>query len=111
MAATINPTTITVTDASASAQQVTSFKILVGTVSGGPYSASAATIPTSSFSASGSNLVCPFSAATFSPALNPDTTYFAVCEAVNAAGSSGNSPEASFFLEPAPSSPTALAFS
>ena len=101
----LNPSTITIVDANAAAQSVTAFKMLVGVTTGGPYSTSAASIPLSSFTNSSGSYSCPWATATFSPALTAGN-YFAVTEAVNAVGSSTNSPEAAFTLESAPSPPT-----
>jgi hypothetical protein len=111
MAATINPSTISINDPVAATQGVTSFKLLVGTASGGPYTTSSAVIPVSAFTLNNGVYSCAFSAASFSPALSPFTVYFAVSEATSASGTSGGSPEASFQLETAPSAPTLLAFS
>lgn len=112
MAATINPNTVSITDPNITLENVTSFKVLVGTISGGPYTFSSAAVPVSSLTAGANGLESgPFSSLVFSPPLKSFTTYFAVAEAVNAIGVSGNSPEASFLLETAPSAPTLLAFS
>jgi len=107
---TVNPNTIQIGDPSAASQGVTSFKLMVGTVSGGPYTFSSAVIPVSAFTLTNGVYSCAFSAASFAPALSPFTTYFAVSEATNATGTSGGSPEASFQIEAAPSAPVSLAF-
>jgi hypothetical protein len=108
MTATVNPTTLTVGDSSLVAQNVTSLKVLVGTTTGGPYTTSTGTVPNSALTDSAAGATGPFSAVTFSPALANFVTYFAVCEVVNAQGNSGNSPEASFILQTAPSTPTSF---
>jgi hypothetical protein len=105
-AVVINPKTVTIGDASIAAQDVTSFLILVGTVTGGPYTFSTGTLPNSSLTDSATGATGPFSAITWSTALADSTVYYAVCEAVNAAGDSTNSPEAAFQLLVAPSPPT-----
>lgn len=112
MTAEVNPTTITVTDPNVVAQAVVAIKLLVGTTSGGPYTAATATVPVSSFTAGAAGAYsCPFASVTFSPALEPFTTYYMVAEADNSAGVSGNSPEVSFSLVSVPSAPTGLALS
>lgn len=108
MTAVVNPQTVTIGDPSISAQNVTSFKVLVGTATGGPYTTSVGTLPNSALTDSATGATGPFSAITFSPALQSFTTYFAVCEAVNAQGASGNSPEVEFLLETAPTAPTSF---
>ena len=111
MTAVVNPNTINITDANAVAQGVTDFKVLVGTSSGGPYTASSAKVNVSAMTLNGSVYSCPFSVLTFSPALQSFTTYFAVVEAENSIGASGVDPvEASFQIETAPSAPTAISF-
>ena len=112
MSIVVNPVKISITDPNVTLENVTSFTILVGTVSGGPYTTSSASVPLSSLTPGANGLETePFSALTFSPALKPFTTYFCVAEAVNAQGVSGNSPEVSFSLASVPSAPTALSFS
>jgi hypothetical protein len=103
-----DPTTITIGDANIAAQSVTSFKILVGTTTGGPYTTSTGTLPNSALTDSATGATGPFSAVTFSPALSPNVTYFMVCEAVNASGASGNSPEVEVEVLSAPSTPTSF---
>ena len=112
MTVDVNPVTVTVTDPSVVAQAVTAIKLLVGTASGGPYTAATATVPLSSLTAGAAGTYsCPFASVTFSPALSPFTTYFMVAEADNSAGVSGNSPEVSFSLVSVPSAPSGLALS
>jgi hypothetical protein len=110
MMPTVNPQSFTVTDANAAAEAVTTFSVLVGTTPGGPYATSKATIPLNTMTNAGGAYTAPFSALTFNPALSQFTTYYAVSQAVNAQGSSGNSPEASFQIEALPTAPTALSF-
>jgi uncharacterized membrane protein len=111
MTVVVNPKSFSVGDANVAAEGVTSFKMLVGTATGGPYTVSSASVPVSSLTLNGSVYTGNWSLLNFSPALSPFVTYFAVAEAVNAEGASGNSPEASFSLETAPSAPTSLALS
>lgn len=108
MALVLNPKTFTITDANVAAQEVTSFTVLVGTTTGGPYTTSTASAPLATLTVSGSTYAAAYTSLTFSPALSEGVTYFAVVEAVNAAGVSGNSPEVSFSLLAAPSAPTAF---
>ena len=106
----VNPQSFTVTDTVVAAQGVTQFDLVVGTTSGGPYTASKATVLVSSLTAGANGTyVGVFSALSFSPALSPFTTYFMVAEAQNSSGTSGGSPEASFQIETAPTAPTGLA--
>lgn len=109
MAAVLNPTGFTITDTAAQAQNVTAITIMVGTASGGPY--------THSYPITGAELSAGLASGTFTGTLASigETlgagTYFAVCTATNAAGTSGVSPEASFQVLSVPSAPTNLAFS
>jgi hypothetical protein len=106
-----NPTTITIGDPNIAAQGVTSFKILVGTVSGGPYTTSVGTVPNASLTDSATGATGPLAAATFVPPLVPFTTYYAVCEAVDAQGASTNSPEAAWTFTTVPGAPTSFTVS
>lgn len=110
MATITNPTTVNITDAEVVAQGVTDFKVLVGTASGGPYTLSSAQVNVSAMTLNGSVYSAPFASLTFSPALSPFVTYFAVAEAQNSSGTSGGSPEASFQNLAAPSAPTGFSF-
>lgn len=111
MTAVVNPNTVNITDANVVAQGVTDFKVLVGTASGGPYTASSAKVNVSAMTNNSGVYSCPFSALVFSPALANFTTYFVVVEAENAQGASGVDPvEASFQIETAPTPPTAISF-
>lgn len=104
-----NPSTVTITDTSAASQSVTSYKVLVGTATGGPYTTSSASVSLASMTDNAGVYTTPFASLAFSPALANFTNYFAVVEAVNAQGASGNSPEVSFSLVSVPSAPTAFA--
>lgn len=106
----INPKTITIGDASISAQSVTSFNVLVGTVSGGPYTTLSGTLPNASLTDSATGASGPFADIAWgaTPPAN-FTTYYLVVQAVNAQGASGDSPEVGFLLATAPSAPTSLA--
>lgn len=106
-----NPKTITIGDASISAQLVTSFNVLVGTVSGGPYTALTGSLPNSSLTDSPTGASGPFADITWSTAPANFTDYYLVVQAVNAQGASGNSPEVGFSLVTAPSAPTSLVLS
>jgi hypothetical protein len=106
-----NPTVVTVGDASISAQSVTSFRVLAGTVTGGPYTSLVGTVPNSSLTDSATGATGPFADITWTPAPTPFVTYFCVVESVNAQGDSVNSPEAAFLLDTAPSAPVSLVFS
>lgn len=107
----VNPKTVTIGDASISAQSVTSFNVLAGTVSGGPYTTLTGTLPNSALTDSASGASGAFSAIAWVTQPTNFTTYFLVVQAVNAQGASGNSPEAGFLLETAPTAPTSLALS
>jgi len=107
----INPKTFAIGDPNVVAEGDTAFVLKVGTVSGGPYTASSATVLISSLTNGSGTYTGSWSSLSFSPALNPFTTYFMVAEAQNAQGVSGNSPEASFSLATAPAAPTALVIS
>lgn len=108
MAAVINPTGFTITDATAQANGVTGLTINVGTVSGGPYP--------HSYQVTAAELAAGLASGTFTGTLASigETlgagTYFAVATATNAAGVSAPSPEASFQVLPVPVAPTALSF-
>ena len=108
MTVVVNPKGFQITDAAAAAQGVTSFNVLVGTATGGPYTASSASVALSALTLASGVYSGTWSELTYSPALAPFTIYFAVAEAVNAEGVSGNSPEATFQIETAPSAPTAF---
>ena len=107
----MNPKTVVVTDNLVTTEGDTAFVLKVGTVSGGPYTASSATVQISGLAVSNGAYTANWSAITWAPALNPFTTYFMVAEAQNAQGVSGNSPEASFSLATAPAAPTSLVLS
>lgn len=111
MATVLNPTTVSVTDTAAATQAVTSYRIMVATTTGGPYSASSAIIPLSSMTNTAGIYTIPFASVAFSPALVDFQNYFAVVEAINSSGTSGGSPEASFQIVSAPQAPTAFSFS
>ena len=107
----INPKTFAIGDPNVVAEGDTAFVLKVGTVSGGPYTASSATAQISSLTNGSGVYTGNWGQLTFSPALSPFTTYFMVAEAQNAQGVSGNSPEASFSLATAPAAPTSLVLS
>ena len=104
MAAIINPTTFTITDALITAQGVTGFLVKFSQTSGGPYTLTA-TVPTADINASAGTVTGTL--ASLNTTLAPGN-WFAVSEAVNAAGDSTNSPEAAFTIEAVPSAPTAF---
>lgn len=108
MTVAINPKGFQITDAAAASQGVTSFTVSVGTATGGPYTASSASVALSALTLSSGVYSGTWGQLAFSPALSPFVTYFAVVDAVNAIGGSGNSPEASFSIEVAPSAPTSF---
>jgi hypothetical protein len=104
----LNPNTITITDAKVITDAITSFVVKAATVSGGPYTASQVSLPLSSLTVNAGVATGPLPpAALWTPPLS-NGTYFIVAEAVNAAGVSGNSPEATFQELALPSAPTAL---
>ena len=102
----LNPTNFTVSDPVASAENVTGVTILVGTVSGGPY--------THSYPLTAAEISAGLASGSFTGTLAsigetlPRGTYFAVAKATNAVGASGNSPEVTFQVETAPSAPVSL---
>ena len=108
MSALVNPKSLSITDTAAAAETVTSFNVLVGTASGGPYTTSSASVALSALTDVSGVYSGAWSLLSFSPALSHNVTYFAVCQADNAGGASGNSPEVSFSLVAAPSAPTAF---
>jgi hypothetical protein len=108
MATVLNPKIVTIGDANIAAQSVTSFNVLVGTSTGGPYTTSTGTLPNSSLTDSGTGATGPFSAISFSPALSNFVNYYAVCQAVNSQGASTDSPEVEFQIQSLPTAPTAF---
>ena len=104
----INPAQFHIGDSLVSTEGDTAFLVKVGTTTGGPYTVSSASVAISALTLSGSVYTGNWSQLTFSPALNPFTTYFAVAETQNAQGVSGGSPEASFSIATAPAAPTSL---
>ena len=110
MTATVNPVNMNVGDTSAAAQGVTAFKVLLGTQSGGPYTAAATSVALSAMTDNAGVYTVAMAALTWNPPLQNGVTYFAVCEAENAGGLSPNSPEASFQMVSAPTAPTSLSF-
>jgi hypothetical protein len=111
MTVVVNPKTVVVTDNNVAIEGDTAFVLKLGTVSGGPYTASSATVPIAGLPVAGGAYSVSWGSITWAPALNPFTTYFMVAEAQNAQGVSGNSPEASFSLAAAPLPPIGLAIS
>lgn len=101
----LNPVNFNIVDTVASAQGVTSITINVGVATGGPYT-------TASFKLTAAEISAGLAAGTFTGTLAsvgdalPAGNYFAVCTATNATGTSGNSPEAAFTVQAAPSPPT-----
>lgn len=103
MATITNPTTFTITDAKITADNVTGFQILFGKTTGGPYTLTAP-VPTADINASAGTATGTI--ASLNENLAPGN-WFAVAQAINAAGNSTNSPEASFVIvPPLPSPPT-----
>jgi len=102
-----NPTTFTITDAKASAEKVTAFRLLLSQTQGGPYTLSS----TDDALASLTQGTDPSGQATYTgtiAALNlglAPGTWYAVAEAKNAGGYSANSPEVAFDVVPPPPSP------
>lgn len=107
--ATVNPNFMNVGDASAVADGVTEFDVMVGTQTGGPYTASTATAPIGQMTDNAGIWTIAFNKLTFNPAL-PNGTFFAVAVAKSPGGTSGNSPEASFQVAGTPTAPTSLSF-
>ena len=105
MAVVLNPTTFNITDTLASVQSITGLKILVGTVSGGPYTAGTFNLTAAEVSAGLASGNFTGTLASIGENLGPGT-YFAVAEAVNTAGTSANSPEVSIQVLAAPTAPT-----
>lgn len=108
MSVTVNPKGFSITDAAAAAQNVTSFNVMVGTATGGPYTAATASVALSALTLANGVYTGTWSELTFAPALSSFTNYFAVVEAVNAQGVSGPSPEVEFQVETVPTAPTAF---
>jgi hypothetical protein len=100
--AVVNPTQFTITDASITAQGVTGFQIKFGQVSGGPYTLTAQ-VPASDINASAGTVTGTIASLNTTLAAG---NWFAVSEAINAAGVSTNSPEAAFTIEAVPGAPT-----
>ena len=102
MAAVINPTAFTITDPSITAQNVTGFQILFGKTSGGPYTLTAQ-VPAADINASTGIVTGTIASLNETLAAG---NWFAVSQAINAAGDSTDSPEAAFTIEAPPSAPT-----
>jgi hypothetical protein len=111
MTTVINPKQFQIGDSLVSTEGDTAFVLQVGTTTGGPYTASSATVLISSLSLANNVYTGNWSSLTWAPALKPFTTYFLVAEAQNAIGVSGGSPEQSFSLATAPAPPTSLVLS
>jgi hypothetical protein len=104
------PKTFTITDAVAQTENVTEFNILIGTISGGPYPVTCKVSPADVATEEATGLV---SVATANlspvPTFQDGGTYYAVANAVNATGTSPNSPEFGFKVPlPLPSAPTSF---
>lgn len=107
MANVPNPTTFTITDAKASAEKVTAFRVLLSQTQGGPYTLSSTDDALSSLTqgtdASG-NATYTGTIASLNLGLAAGT-WFAVAQAKNSGGYSANSPEVAFDIVPPPPSP------
>lgn len=100
-----NPTTFTIVDPTLAADSVTGFRLLFGQVSGGPYPLSSTDDALSSLTTNADGSVTG-KFVDLNTKLAPGT-WFAVSEAKNTAGYSGNSPEISFVIDaPVPNPPT-----
>jgi hypothetical protein len=98
-----NPKTFTITDPAITAENVTGFQVLFGRTSGGPYTLTAQ-VPTADIDAAAGTVTGTIASLESNLAAG---AWFAVAEAVNAGGTSANSPEAAFtIVPPAPSAPT-----
>lgn len=104
MTGVTNPKTFTITDANVAQDQVTSFLILLGQQSGGPYTLSAAA-DLAALSVNGDQITGTFDQ--LHQQLAPGQ-WFGVVQAVNNSGkTSDNSPEVAFVIEaPKPSAPS-----
>lgn len=107
---TINPTTMNVGDAQAAAEGVTAFKVSLGTQSGGPYTAHTGSAPIAGLTPNNGVYAVPMSSIVWDSALSNGVEYFAVVQAENSGGTSGNSPEATFSLVVVPTAPASLSF-
>lgn len=100
-----NPTTFTIVDPTLSADNVTAFKLLFGQAAGGPYPLSSTDDALTSLTTNTDGSVTG-KFVDLNTKLAPGT-WFAVAEAKNAAGYSGNSPEARFVIDaPVPNPPS-----
>jgi hypothetical protein len=98
-----NPTTFTITDPDITSDNVTGFQVLFGQTSGGPYTLTAQVPQADIDAATG---VASGTLAGLNQQLAPGTWY-AVAQAINAAGDSPNSPEVEIVITPAlPHAPT-----
>lgn len=100
-----NPQTFTIIDPTLTADNVTAFKVLFAQVARGPYLLASTDDAITSFTTNPDGSVTG-KIVDLNTKLAPGT-WFAVAEAKNAAGYSGNSPEISFIIDPpVPSDPT-----
>jgi hypothetical protein len=106
MTVPVNPQTFTITDPSITADNVTGFRVLFSQTSGGPYTIPV-TVPPADIDAAAGTVTGKVS--DLNAQLSPGP-WFAVAEAVNAAGDSPNSPEAELIVLPLPKAPTAFIF-
>jgi hypothetical protein len=107
MASITNPTSFTITDAKITSDNVTGFQILFGRVTGGPYTLMAQ-VPNADINAAAGTATGTISS--LNETLAPGN-WFAVAQAINAAGDSANSPEAELtIVPPLPSPPTGFSF-
>jgi hypothetical protein len=100
----LNPTTFTITDATAKADGVTAITVHVGTTTGGPYP-TAFPITSGELSAGMASGNFTGTLASIGDSLGAGT-YFAVATATNPTGVSGNSPEVTFQVLALPQAPT-----
>lgn len=102
----VNPTTFTITDPTFVTDEVTGMKLLFGSATGGPYPTSV-NVPASDITAEVGGVVTG-KIADLHLTL-PGGIYYAVAEAVNSAGVSGNSPEyGPIQILPLPAAPTSF---
>ena len=101
----VNPKSFTITDPTFVADQVTSMNLCFGTAKGGPYPTVVA-VPAADITAEVGGVVTG-TFASLNETLAPGIWY-GVAQAVNGAGTSGNSPEYEFQILPLPAAPTSF---
>jgi hypothetical protein len=110
MTAVVNPTIFTITDPNITAQAVTSFRVLFGQTSGGPYPLVSADDAVTNLTRNADGSLSG-TLASLNEQLAPGN-WFAVAEAKNVSGYSTNSPEAAItIIPPVPSAPTGFTVS